>query len=80
MPVPSSKFINVSGFPFLSLICLTLLIKATNEAFLILLFNSLLFVGLSTSIAPLAIIPLAIYLSTVGNKISKGVNKAKSLQ
>ena len=45
-----------------------------------LLFNSLLFVGLSISIAPLAIIPLAIYLSTVGNKISKGVNKAKSLQ
>jgi len=45
-----------------------------------LLFNSLLFVVLSISIAPLAIIPLAIYLSTVGNKISKGVNKAKSLQ
>ena len=45
-----------------------------------LLFNSLLFVGLSISIAPLAIIPLAIYLSTVGNRISQGVRKAKSLQ
>ena len=44
-----------------------------------LLFNSLLFVGLSISIAPLAIIPLAIYLSTVGNSISKGINKVKSL-
>ena len=44
-----------------------------------LLFNSLLFVGLSISIAPLAIIPLAIYLSTVGNNISKGINKVKSL-
>ena len=45
-----------------------------------LLFNSLLFVGLSISIAPLAIIPLAVYLSTVGNKIATGVKKAKSLQ
>ena len=45
-----------------------------------LLFNSLLFVGLSISIAPLAIIPLAIYLSTVGNNISKGISKVKSLQ
>ena len=45
-----------------------------------LLFNSLLFVGLSISIAPLAIIPLAIYLSTVGNSISKGISKVKSLQ
>ena len=44
-----------------------------------LLFNSLLFVGLSISIAPLAIIPLAVYLSTVGNKIATGVKKAKSL-
>ena len=44
-----------------------------------LLFNSLLFVGLTISIAPLAIIPLAAYLSSVGNKISKGVIKAKSL-
>ena len=45
-----------------------------------LLFNSLLFIGLSISIAPLAIIPLAIYLSTVGNGIAQGVKKAKSLQ
>ena len=44
-----------------------------------LLFNSLLFMGLTISVAPLAIIPLAAYLSAVGNKISKGVNKAKSL-
>ena len=43
-----------------------------------LLFNSLLFIGLSISIAPLAIIPLAIYLSTVGNGIAQGINKAKS--
>ena len=45
-----------------------------------LLFNSLLFIGLSISIAPLAVIPLAFYLSSVGNGISKGVKKAKSLQ
>ena len=46
VPLPSSKFINVSGMPFLSLICLTLLIKATNEAFLISLFNSFIFFDL----------------------------------
>ncbi|MAI03695.1 MAG: hypothetical protein CMQ75_04135 [Gammaproteobacteria bacterium] len=40
-----------------------------------LLFNSLLFIGLSISIAPLAIIPLAVYLSTIGNRISQGVKK-----
>ena len=45
-----------------------------------LLFNSLLVVGLSISIAPLAIIPLAVYLSTVGNKISTGVKKEKFLE
>ena len=42
-----------------------------------LLFNSLLFIGLSISIAPLAIIPLAFYLSKVGSGISQGV-KTKS--
>ena len=42
-----------------------------------LLFNSLLFIGLSISIAPLAVIPLAFYLSSVGNGISEGVKKAQ---
>ena len=43
-----------------------------------LLFNSLLFIGLSISIAPLAIIPLAFYLSIVGSSISQGVKRAKT--
>ena len=43
-----------------------------------LLFNSLLFIGLSISIAPLAIIPLAFYLSKVGSSISQGVKRAKT--
>ena len=45
-----------------------------------LLFNSLLFIGLSISIAPLAIIPLAFYLSIVGSSISQGVKRAKRVK
>ena len=45
-----------------------------------LLFNSLLFIGLSISIAPLAIIPLAFYLSVVGGSISQGIKSAKRVK
>ena len=45
-----------------------------------LLFNSLLFIGLSISIAPLAIIPLAFYLSIVGSSISQGVKRTKRVK
>ena len=42
MPVPSSKLIKVSGFPFLSLICLMLFIKETVDNFFVSLVISLI--------------------------------------
>ena len=43
-----------------------------------LLFNLLLVLGFTISAAPLAIIPLAAYLSLMGNKISSGIKKVNN--
>ncbi len=43
-----------------------------------LLFNLLLLLGFTISAAPLAIIPLAAYLSLMGNKISSGIKKVNN--
>ena len=43
-----------------------------------LLFNLLLVLGFTISAAPLAIIPLAAYLSLMGNKISLGIKKVNN--
>ena len=50
VPVPSSKFIKVNGFPDLSLICLTELIKPTIDPFLLSIFKFPIKDDLNTSI------------------------------